>query len=49
MIKIINLQKRDKLPPDDVIKQIVNDGVEYIQRGGNAYIINLENFEITYK
>lgn len=49
MIKIINLQKRDKLPSDDVIKQIINDGVEYIQRGGNAYIINLENFEITYK
>ena len=49
MIKIINPQKRDKLPPDDVIKQIINDGVEHIQRGGNAYIINLENFEITYK
>ena len=46
MIKIINSQKRDKLPPDDAIKQIINDGVEYIQRGGNAYIINLETLKL---
>ena len=51
MIKLINtsIKPSDKLPADGVIKQIVDDGIKYINQGGNAYIINLENFEITYK
>lgn len=51
MIKLINtsIKPSDKLPTDSAIKQIVDDGIKYINQGGNAYIINLENFEVTYK